>query len=834
MKLSKEYYNTLSEPEWMPSDIPALRQKANNLVAQRGKDAGTDLLSLADFLNESEANALDMVAQGATFNFSDEIKAKFQGMPPRLYNAVENHAYDVYKSENPIKATVAQVGGALIPSIVEGVYTAVSTRRGKPSTLFPQRPMVKALTKTSEYIKKRPILRSGIYGTVYSVGADEGTAQERLTKYQPYATGLAAAALAVPSVILGRIFGAIAERISTYPSVSKGEEIAVEMIEEAMLQDAGSVEEALLLAHNAMNKNKQLTLADIGSSSGSVLDLVNVLPSKGSKITRDFLEARSVGRFGRLNSDLVKAYGVNASYFETLDALIDARKETAAPKYKASFIKELIDENGNTTTQPRTIDVNQQFVLKENANGRQEVVTINELLTRPSLKRAFDKAQEIALEDGVQLPDIAYSEGGLVITEGPNKGMPIDSVDMEFLHYMKLALDNEISIANKPTSTSMGNVELGKVMDTKYKFLSIMDSNEDYRTARKIFAGSKAVEDAMDLGLNIFTKKTYAQNPEKIVRTMNYSEKEAFRNGVFEAVLRKMEESAEGSNIGKKIIGSERNINLLRLSFPDSMPEKQFQEFVENFGAEIDSRALEVRVLGGSQTAQRTAIAQKARNKSQRALSSRSLTATDLIDSVLRVDFNKLDDVQSEAMSEKIAEILTETEYKRLVDNLKKGYTLGEAWSRVSPFKLANFFSALEGITGSPYVLGDISAQVTKAAEDANAIDFEEFGDKLKNKAINYFKQDEQKKLNTTSLDNFDRSVPSSVLDKVRPEVKESLANQLDTMLANLTPSDMPLVPPVTAVTPQSMISSTVLPNPKDRELAERLMANKSGIGGLA
>ena len=43
----------------------------------------------------------------------------------------------------------------------------------------------------------------------------------------------------------------------------------------------------------------------------------------------------------------------------------------------------------------------------------------------------------------------------------------------------------------------------------------------------------------------------------------------------------------------------------------------------------------------------------------------------------------------------------------------------------------------------------------------------------------------------------------------------------------------MPIVPPATAVTPQSMISETILPNPKDRELAERLMANKSGIGGL-
>ena len=835
MKLTEEYYNILNEAEWMPSDIPAFRERINNKVAQDGKDAKPDLLALADFLNGSEANVFDMIAQGATFNFSDEIKAKFQNMPPRFYNAVENNAYDVYKSKNPIKATTGQVAGALIPTALEGVYTAVTSRRGKPASLFSQNPIVKALSKPSEYIRKKPLLRSGIYGTAYSIGADEGTTTERLTKYKPYATGLMAAGLAIPSLVLSRVFGAVAEKISTYPAASKGEEMAIEAIEEAMIADAGTVEEAMLLAHNAMNKNKQLTLADIGSSSGSVLDLVNTLPSKGSKITRDFLEARSLGRFGRLNSDLVKAYGVNASYYETLDALIDERKRVAAPYYKKSFIETLVNDEGQEIgTQPRSIGVNREFVLKQNDSGKQEVVTINELLTRPSLIRAFDKAQEIALEDGVQLPDINYTDGGLVLNEGPNKGTPVDSVDMEFLHYMKLALDNEISIANKPTSTSMGNVELAKVMDTKNKFLGIMDSNMDYRSARKIFAGSKAVEDAMDLGLNVFTKKTYAQNPEKLVRNMNFSEREAFRNGVFEAVLRKMEESAEGSNIGKKIIGSERNINLLRLSFPESMPESSFQEFLESFETEIDSRALEVRVLGGSQTAQRQAFVEKVRDKSQRALSSRDLTPTELINSVLRVDYNKLNDAQNEAMSEKIAEILTETEYDRLVQNLKKGYTLGEAWSRVNPFKLANFFSALDGLTGSPYVLGDIAAQVTKAAEDANAIDFEEYGDELKNKAINYFKQEDKEKLNTSSVDNFNRTVPSSVSDKVIPEQKENLAAQLDTMLANVSQSNTPLVPPVTAVTPQSMISETILPNPKDRELAERLMANKSGIGGLA
>ena len=117
----------------------------------------------------------------------------------------------------------------------------------------------------------------------------------------------------------------------------------------------------------------------------------------------------------------------------------------------------------NLHDQGLELDLNQEFVVKKNEDGTQEVVTINELLSRPSLKSAFDSAQQIALEDGVQLPDIAYTEGGLVINAGPNKGMPLDTVDMQFLHYMKLGLDDVVSIANKPGNTSMGNVQLGKV-----------------------------------------------------------------------------------------------------------------------------------------------------------------------------------------------------------------------------------------------------------------------------------------------------------------------------------------------------------------------------------
>lgn len=83
---------------------------------------------------------------------------------------------------------------------------------------------------------------------------------------------------------------------------------------------------------------------------------------------------------------------------------------------------------------------------------------------------------------------------------------------------------------------------------------------------------------------------------------------------------------------------------------------------------------------------------------------------------------------------------------------------------------------------------------------------------------------------------SFRQSTPSSIADKVIPQAQnnKNIETQLDQMLASFQPSNIPLVPPATAVRPQDMLSETILPNPKDRELAERLAMRSSGIGSLA
>ena len=62
----------------------------------------------------------------------------------------------------------------------------------------------------------------------------------------------------------------------------------------------------------------------------------------------------------------------------------------------------------------------------------------------------------------------------------------------------------------------------------------------------------------------------------------------------------------------------------------------------------------------------------------------------------------------------------------------------------------------------------------------------------------------------------------------------DNLQSQLDSALESFTPSNIPIVPPATAVTPESALSETVLPNPDDREIARRLVTGRGGIGSLA
>jgi hypothetical protein len=832
-----EWLTELStDSAWRSEDIPDLRAAINQQAVIAGEEASPALLQLQSYLNGAESNAREMFAQGATFNLADEIKSIGTRYPRDFYLAVENDAMRVYKQQKPIKSAASQIGGAFIP-------TAVTVAANVAGRKIPKMPAPKiyvdprmqkgidfVTAATRKFASKfnpfqKGIAKSGVYGTTYAIGADEGSATERVTKLKPYVTGLIAAGLSIPSrFITGKIFNAIADRVSKYPSAERGEEIAYEMLAEALENDAGSVEEALVMAANAMNKGRDLTVADTSRSTADLLDMVNMIPSRLTSQTREFLEQRQQGRFQRIQSDLVKAFGPDASYYETIKLLQEARSADSAPLYEAAMVDP-------ETGEDRFVTLGDEYLV--NVGGKEDPITLNTLLSRPVMKDAYARASRIAANQGIVLPNVEFTEDGLVILEGDNKGQSIDALNFEFLHFMKQGLDDLISNANSPvkTSTSVGRTELAGYMQNKNIFLQILDSNPEYAAARKIFAGHMATADALEMGKNVFNK-SYTKNIDLHEMVANYgpSEKEAFTNGVYHGLDEKLMDTSEKQNFAGRLLYTPRVRSLIKLAFDGS--EEEFNQFMDNMVTEADARAVENRVLMGSQTAGRTQMSDKYKAKTDRAIFATDLNTFDkVVRFAINADFDKLNEQQDKAFADEIKKILTETEIGRLEQELKRGFSLGEAWVRAGAApKFVAFFKALSDLDGSPYVLGDVANQATDFAESAQIIDFDKYDKKIKE---NFYKLMEQN-LETSSVDNARRSMPDSIADQILPKEKENIASQLDTMLADIKPSNIPLVPPATAVTPDSMLSETILPNPKDREIAERLMANKGGIGSLA
>jgi len=834
-----KWINNISENSgtpWRSSDISELRATINQEIA-KSDNPNESQLQLQAYLNEAESGVREMAAQGMTFNLADEIKSIGSRYPSDFYLAVENDAMDTYKRLNPVKSAGSQIGGAFLPMVA----TVAANQVAKKFPFIPKVPLyippgvqvVKdAVVATTRKLTKKlnpfqsGIAKSGVYGTAYSMGDDEGSIKERALKMKPYVAGVTSLVLSIPSnLVTQRIFSSLADRISKFPSKDRGEEIAYDMVIEAMENDAGTIEEALVQAVNAMNKGRSLTVADVSTSSADLLDMVNMIPSKLTKQSRQVLQDRQSGRFGRLQTDLQNAFGAEAGYYETIKLLQEARSADSAGMYEAANINA-------ETGEDRMVGLNDEYMI--NISGEDKPMTLNKLMQRPVMKDAYLRGSRIAANKGIVLPNVEFTPEGMVILEGENKGLGIDAFNFEFLHYMKEGLDDLISTANNPlaTESSAGRTELRGFMENKNAFLQILDTNPEYKAAREVFAGHMATADALEMGKNIFNK-SYTKNIDltEMVAAYGPSEKEAFTNGVYHGLDEKLAETSEKQNYAGKLLYTPRTRSLMKLAFDGS--EKDFNLFMDNMVTEADARALENKVLTGAQTAGRTSMKEKYQSKTKRAL---FLTDLDNFDKALRfainADFELLTEQQDIEFADTVKRILTATEQDRLQQELTRGHTLGEAWVRAGAApKLAAFFKGLSEIDGSPYVIGDIASQLTDFAESSSMVDFDKYDKKIKNTFNNLMKKES---LDSASLDNFDRTVPSSVSEKVRPVNKESLASQLDTMLANVSQSNMPLVSPANAVTPQAQISETVLPNPKDRELAERLRANNSGIGGLA
>jgi len=570
--------------------------------------------------------------QGATLNFSDELlgtlnsvfgkkpgiiskaakEAGYGEISPREAGVgLERLALEQRASEKPIRSIAEQVVGGAIPFIGS---------RGLTLPLSLPKAAIQGL-KT---------------GAIGGFGAGEGSPEQ-----QAVSTGIggAAGAVAAPALQFGARLAKggqpVIKAMFADPDVT-GLQAGRNLVKEALKSDVGSVDEAINMV--LQNSSKPYTLADIGPNTRAYLDAVSLIPSPAKQTAKKFLEQRDKGISARLTSDLQEAFGTTASFFDEFNALKTARTDLGKKMYANAFKKQ--------------VPVNRE---------------LTELLGRPSVQQAYARGINIAQEKGIKVPNVSVNAQGQLVT-ADNKLVP--AVDTEFLHFVKMGLDDLVYTGKSPSS-GIGNTQLNSIKDTRAQFLNYIDKNNpSYKSARNYWADDTATMDAMQSG-RTFLKA----NPDQLkadIKKMSTSEKEAFRLGAMSDLIERVGGQSTDTvvpmtaNVARNILKDPKRVELIKATFPDNeLGQNKFNQFIKNFQTEMEMKATSGQVLAGSQTAGRQEAAKAIRG----TIAQESPNITDvqsLIFNALKMDATQMNEQQLKSTANEVVKILTETDPVRL------------------------------------------------------------------------------------------------------------------------------------------------------------------------
>ena len=574
--------------------------KADGKITQKGL-ATLEAIEKGAFNNSTIANVL----QGISVASSDEVGAYINSFlnPDLTYeNAllIERSGVEQAQKDRPILQYIENLLGSAAPTLLT---------RGRNMGV---------------------VGTGATFGGLYAGGASEADPQLFSPKRLPDAA-IGAGTGAVVAPLTNLVLKPIANLSSNVKKLFEGPKRigqiqARRLIQEAIENESQSVEEAILYVINKNNTGKPYTLADLGENPRALLDAAKVLPGKGASITKKFLKDRNSGKLARLSSDLVKAFGREAAFYEEINALEQARFTKGDFFYKRAYKSKI-------------------KVTKE----------LQELLKRPSIQKAFLKATDIAKEEG-KFFNISINENGQIVTKD---GAVIKNVPTRFLHLIKRGLDDEIYTVR---TTGSGKEILNASKNTKNALLNIMDEqNNSYKQARNYWAGSVAVGDAMKLG-NGFLKMNANELSQEIIN-MDLSELEGFRLGAMQAIIDEIERGSETTAVSR-LLRSPARIRLIKMTFPQSdAGAKAADAFIARLNDEVTLLETSRTILGNSATAQRQAVLQKIEETTK---VNPIVGITDAINRAIRKDFNNIEIDQKTEIANEMARILTETNPTKL------------------------------------------------------------------------------------------------------------------------------------------------------------------------
>lgn len=440
-------------------------------------------------------------AQGATYNFSDELLSG--GDDAKLKD--ERAALEEFGGDNPVSAIALQGAGAVPTGMGAGaaghaIMRGLKGRKGKAAAIASL--LERVLPKSA--IGKMAV-SGALNGAVAGAGASQG---------DPGADALTQGAVGGILGPLGGLaskYGLGASRRGVDLLRGTAPRAADEKVLAALAKDVVNPDDVVKRLAKDTRAGVPATIGDsAGKNTSALVEAVAGKPGRGPAELADKLEQRQATQGARVEQQVNKALKPS-EYFSELDKLKDELYTNAKPMYEAAY--------KNATPIP-VRDVSFLYDSKEG---------------KTALKAAINLMNTRGIPIGKK--DVLGN---------------VKRLGLQPLDYTKQALDDMISKEESAGSTSRGSA----LRFMRNKLRDVLDNaSPDYKAARGQYAGDLEVLDALKSGREEFSKMTPKQ-VENLVGNMSFAEKDAYRTGVAQTLFEAIGKTPRGSNVAAKVVGT--------------------------------------------------------------------------------------------------------------------------------------------------------------------------------------------------------------------------------------------------------------------------------------
>jgi hypothetical protein len=377
----------------------------------------------------------------------------------------------------------------------------------------------------------------------------------------------------------------------------KADELLLGRMNQDKLTPSGVIQSVL-----SQSDTKPETLLDKGGRNVTGLGkrVVNT-PGEANEAFRNLVDSRVDQAPTRISDDLSGAGMQHLDRHDTAEALLEAKRKTAAPLYEAALKGNPVDDPAinawlQTPEGRAAFSIAQGIRRKEAeaaalAEGR--AVTradyeLPQIYETGAMTQRAPRPGTGMVPYGVHAPDVP----GEYEAEITKRGVPDDRT----LHYLKLALDDMTKFGYVPpggsaSTRNFASKGLGKAFRQR-----IGELIPGYNDAAAVYSGGQHMEDAYQSGLG-FLKQDASRSSHDIA-DMTGTEKELFKLGAGNAVRHSTGTAADGTDLAKRVFGSPEKRAQLEAAMNDP---QAFGEFSSQMARE--KRMAEVnRLQGGSQT----------------------------------------------------------------------------------------------------------------------------------------------------------------------------------------------------------------------------------------